>query len=329
MTKQESCMKNANKIEHVVLAGAGIMGASFAQIFARYGYSVTLYDLFDEALQKAKKLIEVNQLAMVNNEEITNSESQELVSKIAYSKDMESFRQADFVLEAIAEKMPIKHDFWSKVSQIVDQDVVLATNTSGMSINEISRAVVKPERFAGMHWVNPPHLIPLVEVIAGADTDSETLEIIKDVARSLNQKPVSIYKDPPGFVLNRLQFAVVREALHIVESGFASVEDVDAVMKYGLGLRYACIGPFETIDFGGLDTFYNVGSYLFHELSNNTQVPELLKARYDAGEFGVKSGRGFYDYGGEKAEEAIEKRDADFIKVTKALLHQEEQSESK
>ena len=170
-----------------------------------------------------------------------------------------------------------------------------------------------------MHWVNPPHLIPLVEVIAGDKTAEETLTIVKEVAESIHKKPVLVKKDVPGFILNRLQFSVLREALNIVENGIASAEDVDNVMKYGLGMRYAGIGPFETVDLGGLDTFYNVASYLFRDLSDVKEVKGLLAELYQKGDFGTKTGKGFYDYSGDKAEKAIDKRDKTFIKLAKCL----------
>ena len=170
-----------------------------------------------------------------------------------------------------------------------------------------------------MHWVNPPHLIPLVEVIAGEASADETLDILCDIAVSLEKKPVRVYKDPTGFILNRLQYAVVREAFHCVEMGYASMEDVDNVVKYGLGLRYACIGPFETIDFGGIDIFNKVGSYMFDALCNDGGLPRLLKEAYEEGKCGVKNCKGFYDYSDGKDQTALARRDAAFIAVCNAL----------
>ncbi len=308
-----------SKINNIVIAGAGVMGASFAQIFAQYGFKVVLYDIFEASIEKGKKLISMNQQNAIDEGLLTSEESSKLVNNISYTMDMESFRNADFVIEAIAEKMEIKHEFWKQVSSIAPEDAILTTNTSGLSINKIAEAVHKPERFCGMHWVNPPHIVPLVEIISGDKTKEETSEIVKELALYIERKPVMVKKDISGFILNRLQYAILREAFYIVENGVASVEDVDNVMKYGLGRRYACIGPFETIDFGGIDIFFNVGSYMFKELSNSTDVSPLLRELYEEGAYGVKTGKGFYDYSGDKAEKAIEKRDKDFMKVAKAL----------
>ncbi|NLJ57926.1 MAG: 3-hydroxyacyl-CoA dehydrogenase family protein [Tissierellia bacterium] len=306
-------------IKKIVIAGAGVMGASFAQIFAQYGFNVLLYDIFEESIAKGKKLISMNQQNAIEEGMISHDESQKLLSNISFTMDIESFRDADFVIEAIAEKIEIKHEFWKQVSEIAPEEAILTTNTSGLSINKIAEAVHKQERFCGMHWVNPPHIVPLVEIISGDKTTEETLEIVKELALYIERNPVMVKKDIDGFILNRLQYALLREAFYIVENGVASVEDVDDVMKYGLGRRYACIGPFETIDFGGIDIFFNVGSYMFRELSNSTEVSKLLKDLYEDGAYGVKTGKGFYDYSGDKAKKAIEKRDKDFMKVAKSL----------
>lgn len=316
-------MKQLKDISNVLIAGSGIMGASFAQIFAKKGYYVTLYDISEKALEKAQNLIAINQQTEVEQGNLSQEQSELLRAHIQMTTSKDCYAKADFVLEAIAEKMEIKHAFWSELSEKVSPDAVLATNTSGLSITEIAKAVKDPSRFAGMHWVNPPHLIPLVEVIAGEQSSQEAVEVIYEIAKNLGQRPVKVYKDPPGFILNRLQYAVVREACHCVEMGYASVEDVDNVMKYGLGMRYACIGPFETMDFGGIDIFNHVGSYMFDTLCNDGGVPKILKNEYEQGHFGVKNGHGFYDYSNGKDTAALEKRDRDFIAVARALLKEE------
>lgn len=306
-------------VEKIVVVGAGIMGASFAQIFARYNYDVVVYDNSLEGIHRGEKLIKLNQAELISSEELTEKESQEILSRISFTLDMKCFAETDFVLEAIIEKMDIKKEFWEQVSKIVAEDIVLASNTSGLSITEMATVIKNPERFCGMHWVNPPHIVPLVEIISGAKTVDETLKIVWDIAKSLHRKPVMVKKDAKGFVLNRLQYAVLREALYIVEEGIASMEDVDNVMKYGLGMRYAAIGPFETVDLGGLDTFRMIGEYLFRDLSDAKEVPDLLKSRYDEGAYGIKTGRGFYDYPDDKADQVVKKRDSDFLKLAKCL----------
>ena len=205
-------MSLRSEIKTVVFAGAGIMGASLAQIFARHGYDCVLYDIYKKSIDKARELITINQKSLTNQGELKPEQSEAIISRIRFNMDVNCFKDADFVLETVVENMDVKHKFWREVSPIVGEDVVLSTNTSGLSINAIAEAVYKPERFAGMHWVNPPHLIPLVEVIGGGKTAPQTLDIIRKITDDLERKHVSVHNDPPGFLLNRLQFAVVRES---------------------------------------------------------------------------------------------------------------------
>lgn len=308
-------MKDMKKI---AIAGAGVMGASIAQIFAKHHYAVVLYDIGEQFLQKGMGLIRINQETLVKEGSITKAQSEKIMSLISFSCDNSCFIDADFVIEAIVERMDIKQEFWAMVSSLVSDDAILTSNTSGLSLTEIAKAVKLPERFSGMHWINPPHIVPLVEVIRGEKTNDETAQIVFDLAEKVGKKPI-IIKDVPGFVFNRLQFAVLREAMHIVEEGIAGMEEVDAVFKYGLGMRYACLGPFEIADLGGLDTFYNISSYLFEDLSDAKEVPALLSNLYQQKAYGVKSQKGFYDYCDGRDKDVIAKRDADFIKISNCL----------
>lgn len=319
-------MYQQKDIHKVLLAGAGVMGSSFAQIFAKHGYEVILYDIAEASLEKARGVIAVNQQAEVANGSLTAAESAALMGRITMTTSKDCFAQADFMLESTVENMELRHAFWREASALAKPDAVLCTNTSGMSITEIAKAVQDPARFAGMHWVNPPHLIPLVEVIAGEKTSEETMQVVYDVGLSLEQKPVQVYKDPTGFILNRLQYAIVREACHCVEQGYASLEDVDNVVKYGLGMRYAVVGPFETMDFGGIDIFNHVGSYMFDSLCNDGGVPAILRRAYEEGKYGVKNGKGFYDYGGDLERQAFLRRDQGFIAVARSLKALEKKS---
>ncbi len=309
-------MKDVKKI---VIAGAGTMGSSMGETFAKYGYDVVLYDVFPAALEKAERLIHLNQETEVSEKIVTAEESAALLERISYTGEKDCFQTADFVVEAILEKLEIKHNFWGEVSKLVPRDALLASNTSGLSISRIAEVVEGPERFGGMHWINPPHLIPLIEVIQGEKTSDETAEAIRDMALAVEKKPV-IVQDAPGFALNRIQLAVLRECLHIVEEGIAEPEAVDDVMKYGLGMRYACLGPFEVCDLGGLDIFYNIASYLFADLSDKKEPFGMLADRFEKGQYGVKNGAGFYDYSDGKDAEKIRYRDQMFTKLAKCLF---------
>ncbi len=305
-------------INNIVIAGAGTMGISLVQIFAKYDYKVTLYNRATPSLEKAKKQIVFSQENLVSTGMATEEESKRVIKKIKYTTDKNVFKDCDFVVETIVEDMDVKHTFWNEISSIAKEDAVLTSNTSGLSITELAKAVKKPERFAGMHFWNPPHLVPLVEIIKGKKTTDETADIIYKLAEDIDKKPVVLQKEINGFIGNRLQFAVLREAVNLVEAGVASAEDVDKAVKYGIGFRYACIGPFETTDLGGLNTFNNIAKYLLPQLSNAESMP-ILEKKVEKGQLGVKSGQGFYDYKNGKDEEAIDSRDEKFIKLYKTF----------
>lgn len=302
----------------VVLAGAGTMGASLAQVYSQAGWVTVLHNRSESGLERAKKLIEVNQQTLVTEGLLTADQSEAVKSNIIMTTDKECYRDADLVVESIAENMEMKQHFWAEISELVPEDALLATNTSGLHITEIATACKNPERFMGQHWLNPPHLLPLCEIVVGEKTAKENVEKMRALVSSLGKMPV-VVKDINGFIINRIQFAVLREALHIVESGAASFEDIDTVLKGGLGLRYAALGPFGVADFGGLDVFNRINSYLNAELCDSKKGSELLQGIVDSGKLGVKSGAGFYDYSGDKADEAIRERDRMYIELAKVL----------
>lgn len=307
------------QIQKVVMAGAGTMGTSMAQIFAAHGYDTVLYNHREATLQKARRMIELNQEALVLSGELSQAESDAVKARIQLTSDESCFQNCDVVVESIVENMEAKHQLWQKISALVREDAILTTNTSGLSITEIAKAVQRPERFCGMHWFNPPHLVPLVEVIKGEETEDQTARVVAELAERIGKKAVTVKKDAKGFIGNRLQTAILREALHIVQSGIADAEDVDKAVKYGIGFRYACLGPLETADFGGLDIFYHVAEYLVPDLYSSQEVPALLREKFEKGELGVKTGKGFYDYSGDKGEQAIRERDEKFIRLYHAL----------
>lgn len=305
-------------MKQVVIAGAGIMGASLAQVYSLAGWNTYLYNRSDAGIEKAKKLIGINQQVLVENGIIDQETSDNALASISFSTDMGCFATADLILESIVEDLSAKKSFWQSVSMLAREDALLATNTSGLHISDIALAVKGPHRFAGQHWLNPPHLLPLCEIVVGEETSPETVEKMKGLILGLNKTPV-VVRDINGFIINRLQFAVLREALHIVEIGAASLEDVDAVMKGGLGLRYAALGPFGVADMGGLDTFDHISSYLNADLCDSKTVSPILHDIVSRGELGIKTGKGFYRYDGDKAEQAIRERDSLYIALAKTL----------
>ena len=306
-------------IKKVGIAGAGTMGSGIAQIFARKGYEVVVTDISEEYLEKSKRLVQIFNESLIGEGIKTPEEASEAVSLISYSTSKQVLADSQLIIEAIVEKMDIKQVFWQEVEGIAAKDAYFATNTSGLSINGISKLVENKSRFIGMHFWNPPHIIPLVELIRADDTSDDTVAVLRELLTIIEKEPVVVQKDAPGFIGNRLQFAAFREALHIVNEGIADIEDVDRAMRYGPGFRYPIIGPLQTADLGGLDTFYYISSYLFNELSDMKEPPEMLKKLMDTKELGVKSKKGFYDYSDGKDEEAIKNRDKMLFNMLKYI----------
>ena len=291
------------EIKKIVIAGAGTMGYSMAQIFAQFHYQVVVYDLNNQALETAQRHIKENVDILIKEKEITEQQGQTIISYLSYTTSKDCIKKA----------------FYQEISQIVSSNCILATNTSGISINELASVVNKPQRFIGMHWFNPSHLILLIEIIKVDQTSDEVAQAIYQLSLKIHKKPVIVQKDVLGFAANRLQFAVLREALDLVEKGVISKEGIDDVMKYGLGFRYACLGPLEVADLGGLDTFYHISSYLMQDLCDSHDVPTILKQHFNNNEYGVKSQKGFYDYQNGKDLEAIANRDDKLLKLYNAF----------
>lgn len=293
-------------INKILIAGAGTMGYTIAEIFADHNYDVTLYDISDDALANARK-------------HIATDYSDELASKISYTSEYNSFESTDLIIECIIENESIKKDFYAEISPLTQPSTIIASNTSGISINRLAEAVTNPERFIGMHWFNPSNLVLLIEIIKGDQTEDTIAQTIKELCLKIGKRPVIVNKDVPGFVANRIQFTILREVLDLIEKNVIDPEGVDDIMKYGLGFRYACAGPLEIADFGGLDTFYHISEYLMKDLCASPDIPKKLADLYNNDNLGVKSGKGFYDYSGDKAEKAISKRNQNLNAIFDAL----------
>ncbi|WP_422485951.1 3-hydroxyacyl-CoA dehydrogenase family protein [Gudongella sp. DL1XJH-153] len=306
-----------DSIKRIGIAGAGTMGSGIALIFAKKGYKVTVMDLSITLLEDSRKLVDIFNQTLLAEELMTSDEEERVMSNIEYSLDKSAFKDCDLIIEAIVEKLEVKQSFWKEVKSIAKKDAYLATNTSGLSINSISEDIVDKTRFVGMHFWNPPHIVPLVELIKGDETSDETVEVLKSLMKRIDKEPVIVQKDTPGFIGNRLQFAAFREALHILKEGVGTVEDIDKAMRFGPGFRYPVLGPLETADLGGLDTFYYISAYLFKNLSDSKEAPEILKEKIDSGNLGVKTKEGFYEYFDGQDEEVIKRRDSMFIKMLK------------
>jgi 3-hydroxybutyryl-CoA dehydrogenase len=299
-----------NQIKRIAVVGAGIMGHGFATLFAQKGFSVHLHDVDQDLLKKAYAQIAFNLNTFVEHRLISKKGRAEALEKIITTPDLqEAAGKADFVLEAVPEALELKKEVFKQLDRIAPPHAILASNTSALSITEIASGTQRPQNTIILHWVNPPHIIPVVEIVRGEKTSDETAELSYRLMLKLGKKPVRVLKEVPGFLFNRLHLALYREALHCLETGVATPEDIDLVVKAGLGFRLAALGPLEASDFGGLDTFLRVCQNLFPHLNASQEAPLLLKRLVAEGKLGVKTGEGFYRYPAASVKRKIQERD--------------------
>ena len=291
---------------NIIVAGAGTMGVVLARLFAQSGYPTTLWNRRESSLDRARETIARDLAAAKDRGDLAES-PEAVTGRIAFTTDFAPYETAGLVIENIAEDLAVKRDFWAKVSALVPDDALLATNTSGLRVSDVAQAVRDPGRFCGMHFWNPPDLMPLVEITKGEATTDDTARAVHALALSLGKRPVIVKKDILGILGNRLQYAVLREALHILALGAAGPEEIDAAMKYGPGFRYSMMGPFETGDLGGTDILHAVSGYLFPDLGAE-ETSQVLADCAAAGRLGVKTGAGFYDYADGAGPEILARR---------------------
>ncbi len=286
-----------NRVNSVAIIGAGTMGPGMAVVFAVHGYEARLMDINAEILDRAKNTVEVVFNVLKGNGFITEDQIAAARPRLTFTLDQETaVAGVDLVAEAIPESLELKHTFYREVEMQVGADTILASNTSGIPITSLSTVCKRPERVIGMHWSNPPHIIPVIEVIKGEQTADETVTVLWEVIEDIEMLPVLVKRDVAGFVENRVLYAIMRECLHLLETGVATPEDIDTVVKWGIGYKLAVIGPMELLDVAGLDIYNSVASYLNATLSNESSVSETITERVDAGRLGIKTMGGLFDY---------------------------------
>jgi len=280
------------EIKNVLIAGGGMMGKNIAFVFSSNpAYDITVYDLFPT---------DVPGVIRKNVEPLGLSEEElsERLSRIAFTTDIDSelIKKADLVIEAVFEDMKVKRETFAKLEARCRPDTIFCTNTSVMSPSEISAELKYRERFVGTHFWNPGHLIPLVEVVKSDATSDETANTVMEVLAAVGKEPVLCKKDVPGFIANRMQHALWREAISIVENGIADAETVDKAVKYSFGLRLPQLGPMENADMVGLDLTYNIHEYILQHLEDSHKPSPLLTKLKEEGKLGFKSGEGFQSW---------------------------------
>ena len=309
-------MKSVSDIHQIAVIGTGMMGPGIALSTARGGFSVTIYGRSAASLQRGEANLNQNCERLLEHDLASADELEAARQRIQLSDDLPSvLGSADMVFESIAEDLERKRELFGQVCRLCSDETILATNTSGISITKIAVAVRHPERFVGTHFWNPPYVMPLVEVIKGQDTSDNTMEIACAVVEKAGKRPVRVLKDIPGFLGNRLQHALWREALALAEQGVASPRDIDTMIKYSFAMRMPPLGVFEHMDMVGADLTHYIHGYLFADLDRRTTASPVTAAQLEKGLLGVKTGQGFYTWTPEKLEERKRKRD-------EAIIHQ-------
>ena len=316
--------KGGPEVRRAVVVGAGLMGHGIAQVFALGGIAVTMQDRTDAILSAAVERIRRNLAAFVEAGLATPGEAEAAVARIRCTTDLaESVRQADFVTESIVEDLPTKRAIFAAIEAACPAEAILASNTSTFRITDIGAGCRRRDRLVITHYFNPPHLVPTVEVVRGEGTSEATMEAAAAVLKRLGKAPVKIQKEVPGFVVNRIQAAMMREVLALIEAGVVSAADMDRACTGSFGFRLASIGPLETADLGGLDVWAKVLGELLPLIDRSTTPPRVLLDKLQAGHLGVKSGRGFFDYAADYAtgelDTKVKRRDREFLERLKRL----------
>lgn len=280
-------------IKKIGVIGAGTMGHGISLVAAKAGFDVIIRDIKDEFVNKGLSRIEKFLNRSVEKGKMTEAEKNKILSKIKGTTKLADLKDADLVVEAIFEDVNVKKDIFKELDKICKKETLFASNTSTIPITDLASVTSRPESFIGMHFMNPVPLMKLVEVIRGLRTSDQTAKIIKELAEKMGKIPVEV-NDGPGFVSNRVLFAMINEAMFCLQDGTGTAESIDSVMK--LGMNHP-MGPLELADLIGLDVSLNILNVLYDGFNDSKYRPcPLIKKMVQAGYLGRKSGKGFYDY---------------------------------
>lgn len=305
-------------VKNVLIYGAGLMGRGIAQVYARNPqHKVFLYDIADnDTMGKVKASLD----DFAKKGVLTAAEAAAQAGRISFQGELtkEFCQTIDLVVEAVFENMELKQNVFEKLEGLCRPDTIFCTNTSVMSPTQIGKKLKKKDRFVGTHFWNPAPLIPLVEIVKANESSDETAQTLLHILEGVGKKPVICQKDVPGFIANRMQHALWREAIHIVEAGIADAETVDKAVKYSFGLRLPQLPPLVNSDMVGTDLTYNIHEYILQYLCNDTEPSPLLTKMKEEGKMGFKSGEGFFHWD----KESVQKENDDLNKYLIKMLYQ-------
>ena len=282
------------EVKKPFVVGAGIMGAGVGQLCAQQGYDVTVVDISDELVEKAKGKVTAGLSKRVENGKITQEEMDAVLSRLNWSTGLEQAKDSDFVVEAIIENIDAKKEVFQKLDSICPPETILATNTTALSVSDIASATQRPDKVIGMHFFNPAVIMKLVEIIRGNQTSDETIATTKKFAEDLGKVPIATAKEAPAGIVSRVLAGLLNEAATVYADGIASAGDIDEAMKLGAGLP---MGPLALIDMIGLDIHLAKMETLYAKLKDERyKPPDIIRKMIAEGKLGKKSGEGFYKY---------------------------------
>ncbi|HUS70002.1 MAG TPA: 3-hydroxyacyl-CoA dehydrogenase NAD-binding domain-containing protein [Anaerolineae bacterium] len=308
------------EINNIAVIGAGMMGHALAQVFALAGLQVALTDSDAEVLGTAMQRIQANLEICVKHGPVDKDRAATVPERITLASNLaDATSEADFIIEAVFEDLGVKHDVLGQLEEHCPDHAVITSTTSGFRVRDLAVTLSYPERFLVTHFWDPPYIIPVVEVVPGDHTSAEAVETTMRLLEAVDIHPALVKKDVAGFVGNRLQHALRREAIAIVAQGIASPEDVDLIARLSFGLRLPVVGLLETIDLGGLDLTMAIHTYLLSELDRSTEPQQLIRDKVARGELGAKAGKGFYDWPPGRAATFIRRRDEVLLELVQWL----------
>ncbi|EMW6552993.1 3-hydroxyacyl-CoA dehydrogenase family protein [Citrobacter werkmanii] len=297
------------KNKQICVLGAGLMGVGIATHFARFGHDIWLYDTDSSRIAEISLIASGIVDELIATEQFALSEKASVMNRLHGTTSLQDIAACGLLIEAIPERLELKHALYAQLEELIAPEAVIASNTSGLPPDALAEKLTYPERLLIAHFWNPPHFIPLVEIVPGTATKAEYLHELQQLLLSMQLEAVVLDRAAPGFVGNRLQFALLREALHIVKSGIASAEVVDQVMRASLGRRYAMVGPLEAADMTGLSTVQDICRHLLPELATGSDMMSLVADKVANGDTGLRSGQGFYRWDDSRKEYIQQRRE--------------------
>lgn len=310
------------KIQRVSVIGLGTMGHGIAQTFAMAGCDVAGFDEVAAARDSVHDRVRQNLRDFVAAELFPANQIDATLQRIRVcGTQADAVREAQFVTEAMREDLSAKQELFQSLERDIADDTILASNSSTFPISQSGAFLKRPERAVVTHWFNPPHIVPTVEVVGSPLTNEPTIQATLELLRRSGKLAIRINQELPGFLVNRVQIAVMREVWDLLDRGVASIEDIDAAIQGSMGFRLAALGPLRIHDFGGLDVQTAVYRNLTPEISSSTTVPPTIQRIVDDGNHGFKTGQGFYRYSPETAEQVRSDRDQRYLSLLK-LFHQ-------